>query len=194
MCFLRSMSEGAYRPGEVSRAEEGIGDWRGGCGGRGGEDGLNAGTGANATKEAEQTLGGRLRPYTDKDVARITPDQVRAAASRGSLTAPQMQQRLGEETLSNKGLLRRLLVVASIGATESRSGGASEGPSGAPGASPVEGGVSAGPPGASGVPPMAGRLEAVSPVLEPADVVYVLPTPHTYLPRHPGPFPPTSGN
>ena len=88
------------------------------------------------------------RSYTDLDAARITPDQVRAAAARGSLTAPQMQRRLGRASLSNKELLRGLLVVAFIGASEGSSGGASEGS-----------------PGASGVPPMADGPEAVSPVL-----------------------------
>ena len=87
------------------------------------------------------------RSYTDLDAARITPNQVRAAAARGSLTAPQMQRRFGGAPPSSKELLRRLLLVASIGASERSSGGASKGPS-----------------GVSGVPPMADGPEAVSPV------------------------------
>ena len=58
-------------------------------------------------------------------------DQELAAAARVSLTAPQMQRRLGGQPLTNKMLLSRLLAMAPSGASAAPSGGASGGASGA---------------------------------------------------------------
>ena len=87
------------------------------------------------------------RSCTDQNVAGMTPGHMLATAARGPLMAPQMQRRLGGEPLSNKELLRRPLIVASIGASEGSSIGASAGSS-----------------GASVMPPMAGESEAATPV------------------------------
>ena len=82
--------------------------------GKGGGDGGNLDTAAEVVVPIVVV---EPRRYTDQVVARMTPDQVRAASARGSLAAPQMQRRLGGEPLSNKELLRRLLAVAPIGAS-----------------------------------------------------------------------------
>ena len=80
----------------------------------------------------------------------MTPDQVQAAAARGSLAAPQMRRRPGGTPLSNKELPRRLLAVAPIGSSGGSPDGASEGSCGA---SAADGPESASPVPAPGGPP-----------------------------------------
>ena len=75
------------RPGNMVRAVERLEDGVKIVGKRGGNGESKMETEA---EKAGPTVVAEPRSYTDQDVASLTPDQVRAAAARGSLKAPQM--------------------------------------------------------------------------------------------------------